>query len=68
MKLFEHDNKAFYYATNVSKQGIEYISYLSFIKSKNSEQAIRYVIDTTCTDNRTNCSLKKAELEEKFLC
>jgi hypothetical protein len=65
---FEHAGKTYYYATDVSKdEEITYYSYLSYIKSNNSDKALSYFVDSTCADNSGNCKQEPEKLEEQFL-
>ncbi|PLR96518.1 hypothetical protein CVD19_11020 [Bacillus sp. T33-2] len=65
---FKHDNKTYYYAKEVTKDGnTDYYSYFSYIKSDKSEKAVRYFVDSTCSNQNKKCTLDQTELEKRFL-
>ncbi|WHY78025.1 hypothetical protein QNH20_02320 [Neobacillus sp. WH10] len=67
-ETFEHDGKTYYYAKDTSTEDkVTYYSFFSYIKPKNSDKALSFFVDSTCTKQSKKCNLKPEELEEKFL-
>ncbi|SDZ64234.1 hypothetical protein SAMN05421736_12419 [Evansella caseinilytica] len=66
---FNHDNKTYYYATDVDHVSDSYIvySFFSYIKSDDSHQGISVIYDVTCKAADIGCDIDLEKEEEKAL-
>lgn len=65
---FEHEDKTYYYATDVYKiaEGTSY-NYFAYIKSNKSDKALEYFASSTCLSESQKCNAGSKEIEERFL-
>ncbi|WP_071461387.1 hypothetical protein [Bacillus massilinigeriensis] len=63
---FQCNNKNYYYAKEVFNiEGKSVYTYFSFIKNVNSNQAIRFYMETMCKKTTGKCKVDQALLEEE---
>lgn len=65
---FEENGHTFYYAEDVYEvDGDKAYNYFTYIKSNNSDQAVRFFARSSCKDFAEECSPEQDSIKDKFL-
>nr|WP_139189793.1 hypothetical protein [Evansella caseinilytica] len=66
---FKHNNKTYYYATDVDhvSDSATYYSFFSYVKSDDSDQGISFIYDVSCYDFDKDCEIDLEKEEKKAL-